>query len=130
MSDKKQATSDKTSDYLLPCPFCGGEAIYETKRENELGTIIPQMFCNSCKMTFEIENDSPFLNDDKTYDYLKGKLNDLWNTRKPVDEVLDRLENAAFWTPQTYDEDGFGNDDSEEVVLLDRVLEIVKEELN
>ena len=77
---------------LKTCPFCDAEEIYETKRENELGTIIPQLFCNCCKMTFEIENDSPYLNDDKTYDYLKEKLHNLWNTRKPMDRIVERLE--------------------------------------
>lgn len=85
--------SDKTSDKrLLSCPFCGGEAIYEIKRENELGTIIPQLFCNHCKMIFEIENDSPYLNDDKTHDYLKEKLYVWWNTRKPMERIVERLE--------------------------------------
>lgn len=77
---------------LKRCPFCGEEEMYETKRENELGTIIPQLFCNCCKMTFEIENDSPYLNDDKTYDYLKEKLHNLWNTRKSMERIVEQLE--------------------------------------
>lgn len=80
---------------LKRCPFCGEEEMYETKRENELGTIIPQLFCNCCKMTFEIENDSPYLNDDKTYDYLKEKLHNLWNTRKPMQNIVERLREKA-----------------------------------
>lgn len=77
---------------LLNCPFCKDGAIYQTQRENELGTIIPQLFCDSCKMIFEIENDSPYLNDKKTYEYIEEKLHNAWNTRKPMEKILERLE--------------------------------------
>lgn len=77
---------------LKRCPFCDVGVIYKTQREDELGTFIPRLFCNSCKMIFEIENDSPYLNDEKTYDYLKEKLHGQWNTRKSVENVLERLE--------------------------------------
>lgn len=120
MSDKKQATSDKTSDSLKPCPFCGGEARIsadpETVRDSQGRKWAYTVVCDRCAassgLTFKPERAAA-----------------AWNTRKPVDVVLDRLENAAFGTPQTYDEDGFGNDDSEKVILLDRALEIVKENL-
>ena len=77
---------------LLPCPFCGEETIYRISREAYLGTVIPQLFCNSCKMIIEVENDSPYLNDDKTYDYLEEKLYRQFNTRKPMQEIVERLE--------------------------------------
>ena len=77
---------------LKRCPFCGEGVLYETKREDELGTIIPQIFCNCCKMIIEIENDSPYLNDDKTYEYLKEKLHKQFNTRKPMERIMERLE--------------------------------------
>lgn len=90
MSDK---TSDKTSDKrLLPCPFCGEKTIYEISREDYLGTVIPQLFCNSCKMIFEVENDSPYLNEEKTHAYLKEKLYRQFNTRKPMQEIVERFE--------------------------------------
>ena len=66
--------------------------IYETIREDELGIVIPQMFCNCCKMIFEIENDSPYLSDDKTYEYLKEKLHKQFNTRKPMQEIVEKLK--------------------------------------
>lgn len=110
---------------LITCPFCGEEEMYETKRENELGTIIPQLFCNCCKMTFEIENDSPYLNDDKTYDYLKEKLHNLWNTRKPMQNIVEQLEK------EDYQKDGgelFLNHNLEDCIPLRRVYEIIKGE--
>lgn len=36
------------------------------------------------------------------------------------------MEAASWWTQQTFDEDGFGNDDSEKVILLDKATEIVR----
>ena len=76
----------------INCPFCGEGVLYETQREDEFGTIIPQIFCNCCKMIIEIENDSPYLNDDKTYEYLKEKLHKQFKTRKPIERILERLE--------------------------------------
>ena len=80
------------TDKLRECPICGCEAIYEISREDSIVDKIPQLFCNGCKMTFEVENDSPFLDDEKTFQYLKEKLHTTWNTRKPMDRIVDELE--------------------------------------
>ena len=69
------------TDKLRECPFCGCEAIYEISREDSIVDKIPQLFCNGCKMTFEVENDSPFMSDAKTFEYLKEKLHTTWNMR-------------------------------------------------
>lgn len=74
------------------CPFCNEGVIYEISREDYLGTVIPQLFCNSCKMFFEVENDSPYLDDKKTEEYLREKLYRQFNTRKPMQEIVERLE--------------------------------------
>lgn len=50
-----------------------------------------------------------------------------WNVRKPIQEIIEKLESSSFWTRSTFDEDGYSNDDSEEVVYLDRAIEVVKE---
>lgn len=63
------------------CPICGCIAIYETEREDSLIGTYPQLFCNGCKMSFEVENDSPYLNDSQTYEYLRNKLLKLWSNR-------------------------------------------------
>ena len=47
---------------------------------------------------------------------------------KVFDEIIDRLENASFQTDSSFDEDGYSNDDSEEVVDLHEAIEIVKQE--
>lgn len=43
------------------------------------------------------------------------------------EKIVERLENESHWTESTFDEDGYCNDDSEEVVYLDRAIEIVKQ---
>lgn len=77
---------------LLNCPFCGENIIYKTNREDEFEIIIPQLFCNSCKMIFEIENDSPYMHDGKTYEYLEEKLYKTWNARVPMERIMKQLE--------------------------------------
>ena len=68
-------------DELKPCPLCKCTDIYETERGDLYIGHYPQIFCNVCKMTFEIENNSPYLNDTNTYNYLRKKLLNAWNRR-------------------------------------------------
>lgn len=77
---------------LKRCPFCGGDCIYKTFEVNDLGDEIPVIFCNWCKVVFKVENDSPYLNSQKTYEYLEEKNIKAWNTRTPMDKVIERLE--------------------------------------
>lgn len=46
-----------------------------------------------------------------------------------IDEkiLLERLEESSYWTPSTFDEDGYSNDDSEEVIDLYRAIEIANQ---
>ena len=43
------------------------------------------------------------------------------------EKIIEHLENASFWTDSSFDEDGYSNDDSEEVVDLHEAIEIVKQ---
>lgn len=43
-----------------------------------------------------------------------------------VEEVVKELEKNAHWSESTYDEDGFYNDDSEEVIYLEKAIEVVR----
>lgn len=63
----------------------------------------------------------------------RGMLEDIFSeyfeTQKiayGVEEVLEQLEDSAYWTQCTFDEDGYSNDDSEEVIELQKAIEIVK----
>lgn len=86
------------TDKLKNCPICGCGAIYKISREDSIVDKIPQLFCDGCKMTFEVENDSPFLSDTKTFEYLKEKLHTTWNTRRPIDRIVEQLERRAYET--------------------------------
>ena len=48
--------------------------------------------------------------------------------KKVFEKIIEHLENASFWTDSSFDEDGYSNDDSEEVVCLREAIEIVKQE--
>ena len=43
-----------------------------------------------------------------------------------VDKVVEQLEKSHFHTDATFDDDGYCNDDSEEVVNLNEAIDIVK----
>ena len=45
------------------------------------------------------------------------------------EQIIEELELASYRTVQTFDEDGFGNDDSEEVIELDRAIEIIRKHM-
>ena len=66
---------------LKPCPFCGCNAIYETRCDDYLIGERPQIFCNGCKVIVEVENNSPYFSDDETIQYLRDKLVKIWNRR-------------------------------------------------
>ena len=62
---------------LLPCPFCGGEAEMIKRKSNF--PYIHGVWCIGCKCRTSFE---------KSEEIAIEK----WNTRKPVDDVLERLE--------------------------------------
>lgn len=75
-------TISRQETKLRPCPFCGSEAIYETfSQEYAFGTKNPEIFCNSCKVIFSVEDDSPFLDCNEDYKYRKRKTVEAWNRR-------------------------------------------------
>lgn len=71
---------------LKPCPFCGCKAIYEVEREDVFIGRYPQIFCNGCKLSVEVENDSMSLDDATIYNYLRDKLLKAWNRRAEDDK--------------------------------------------
>ena len=48
--------------------------------------------------------------------------------RKYGEQIIKKLEFESEWSEPTFDEDGYCNDDSWEMVWLDKAIEIVKEE--
>lgn len=43
-----------------------------------------------------------------------------------VKEASKKMDACSWWTGATYDDDGYSNDDNEEVVSLDRAVNIVE----
>ncbi len=64
---------------LLPCPFCGGEA---TLRKSEV-TQLYHVACFECGC----RQDSS---------YKSESAINAWNTRKPMDDIVERLEEFCF----------------------------------
>lgn len=44
-----------------------------------------------------------------------------------INKLIERLENASHWEASTFDEDGYSNDDSEEVIYLDKAISIINQ---
>lgn len=120
MSDK---TSDKTSDKLLMCPFCGGEAefySYEAERDiydsDTLGYVDTEYFtkygvsCTGCNCLMA------------EY-YSEEEVIKAWNTRKPMEMIVERLEEKV---EITWKHDYMGGRKDAFV----EAIEIVKEESN
>ena len=109
--------SDKTSDRLLPCPFCGGEAWLrehtalngETNYYVECGYI-------ECGVSPET---SIFVTSEEAIN--------AWNTRKPMKRIMERLEEVYDVTHENYMKD-------RDLITLGRkyglehAIEILKEE--
>ena len=77
-SDLKKAIN-KTNETLKPCPFCGGKAFI---RQNKDAMKTYSVYCGN-----EDCSASP-----KVSAYGKEMAIGLWNTRKPAEEVVARLE--------------------------------------
>lgn len=98
---------------LKICPFC--EEKYVLYLNTDAGGLY-YVLCDNCGI------------ESHNYKTEKDAI-EAWNTRKPVERALERLEKASYWTPSTYDSDGYCNDDSDKVVSLEDAIEIIKEEL-
>lgn len=95
---------------LKRCPFCGGEAIID--RED--------IFCDNCFLSMRI--DSRVINGEaKTYEEARKQTIESWNTRKPMDRIVERLEEEIEVFMSDIGECTF-------TVAYRNAIEIVKEE--
>lgn len=116
MSDKKQAISDKTSDKrLLHCPFCGGEA--ELSHRGYCHDMISVY--GRCKKCDAHGESFMYCFWSPEQDEAENEAIEAWNTRKPVDAVLDRLEELKNTPPELQYRD----------LTLQTAIEIIKEGL-
>ena len=115
--------SDKTSDKLLRCPFCGGEAslLTHTDLKNRMYYYVE---CSGYNCLI-----APFT----YYATDEEEVIKLWNTRKPMERVIDRLEEYRDnFMDDVYEE---LRDDSDNlranriIERFDDAIEIVKEEM-
>lgn len=100
---------------LLPCPFCGGEAEYSEHHEDNGGVEIYyreyhyyMVSCSKCGLTMASQVD-------------KEGVVRKWNTRKPMQEIVERLEEAKVCIVDDYTEE------YEDMVFLEEAIEIIEE---
>lgn len=104
MNEEKQAE-------LLPCPFCGGEA--------EINILLGN-YCVTCSKC----SGSIFPHSGMT----KAEAIAAWNTRKPVDRILKRLEERKGGYVERYAKT-FEPTSRAAYESYDEAIDIVKEEL-
>ena len=66
--------------------------------------------------------------EEQTREHFK-QLEEECRKKTAMERIVKLLEENREWTDSTFDEDGYCNDDSFEVVRLDTAIEIVKEEM-
>lgn len=92
-----------------PCPFCGGEKLkVESKRKNisyrHLSVVTKSVRCNRCHArggtaSGEVGNYSfgtPKSDKLTTEQEIETRAIELWNTRKPMDRIVEQLEGAII----------------------------------
>lgn len=108
--------SDKTSDKLLSCPFCGGES------ELLVGNTCHWVFCKRCG---NVSGQSATIEDAIRK----------WNTRKPMERIVERLEEEKKWYSDKAKEEleefylEMFHHYTDEALGLEKAIEIVKEEM-
>jgi len=101
------------SDKLKPCPFCGGEA------EARYLYCRPYIICSKCHAQIPCHNTYP-------------KAVEAWNTRKPIDKVVEQLEAQKVQHTKLVDYEATRGTIAERmqqekaVEVLDKAIEIVK----
>lgn len=103
--------SKEISKQLAKCPFCGGDNIIST-----YNNFVPALLCGGCGAMMTI----PWSLNGNTEDELRKK----WNTRKPLERIVERLENFIATDKDRFNTD-FNNFASG---MVKKAIEIVKEE--
>lgn len=105
------------SKEIKPCPFCGSENIdYSIKTTN--GGYHMSMYCKECHcygarvLIKHFENGRFLIERNETYKELAIKE---WNTRKPIDKVIEQLEESYSCDVGAL-----------QMISLDTAIEIVK----
>ena len=94
---------------LLPCPFCGGEAMLDRE----------YIFCDECHLIMRID-DILYSNEAETYEEARNQAIEQWNTRKPMERIIGKLEDKKWGTSEWRDK---WRDE-----IIGECIEVVKEE--
>ena len=97
---------------LLPCPFCGGEAVVYDDDYNH--------YAIGCKLCCDV---TPIT----TWEDTEEKAVAIWNTRKPMERIVERLEDIKKVNPLGR----IGHPKvvrSETIRVVNKAIEICKEE--
>lgn len=75
---------------IKPCPFCGGEAaiVENTRWDGHVSYKTKCVECKECRVKTREKTSSGYYGDYCTDE----EISNLWNTRKPMDAVVERLE--------------------------------------
>ena len=110
---------------LLPCPFCGGEAEFYrmTTRQNFRWSDCVGVRCKTCGASCStvLYDARIHPNDEEYYEAAKA-----WNTRKPIERIVERLEEVktkGYVTGITANPYEFAS-----CHAMDRAIKIVMEE--
>lgn len=126
---------------ILPCPFCGGEVDIEKKYEEgceaegayyaiKKGT--GENAC-SCKGLF-VESYYFDMHDMEEGEEAKKALIKSWNTRKPMQRIVERLEERARQAAEdktSFEHDGWwsaANRKNTEELVLREIIKVIREE--
>ena len=80
----KEINKEQTNN-LLNCPFCGGEARLQRKKRNLHGYYVICKSCGCRTSFYQYKYDS--------LEKLREQAIEVWNTRKPMQNIVERLEN-------------------------------------
>lgn len=82
------------TDKLKPCPFCGGEIEIVNATQNiDEDHIIAR--CTCCNFTFEYS--TYFAHSKIARVKMNPSFVEAWNTRKPIDKIVEQLEEEVIW---------------------------------
>lgn len=101
---------------LLPCPFCGGEAEYTEKGNEYMGISETMIKCKKCH-TKQVHK---WLKYKFNFDFIREKTFEAWNNRKPMDDIVERLEDLQQPCYEC-------RESCNEKCVIERAIDIVKE---
>ena len=119
-------------DKLLPCPFCGGEAkiIVERMRDGNVGYDTKRVECQSC----HVQTKRRICDGYYCKYYTDEEAIAEWNTRKPVENILDQLEQQRDYAIDKAKENAKNNymnsasSEMNKALGINLAIEIIKEE--